>query len=436
MPQNMKRSGSTENEATGRAARREAAAMKHLLPLILLAGGAASASAAPPPPAPTTAQAPRSAPSFERPDGKVLHGAQIDALVERLMREGKVPGLALALIEGGRVRYLKTYGTRNAATGAPLEPDTILYGASFTKAVFAYYCMKLVDSGLLDLDRPIAAYLPKPLPAYDQYKDLAGDPRWRKFTPRMLLSHTSGMPNFRWLNADEKLDIKFEPGSRYAYSGEGMNLLQFVLEQGLGIDVGADMHRRVFEPLGMTRTSMTWREDFAGNSASGHDSAGKALGHKARRNVRAAGSMDTTIGDFASFLSAVARGEGLTARSRRELTRRQIRILSARQFPTDDPLTTRDNVGIGLGYGLGWGRFRSPFGPAFFKEGNGDGETNYALCLEREKTCLAALTDSERGNSIFQYLVEGLLGETRAPWKWEGYVPYDREVAAAPPTQP
>ena len=396
--------------------------MKSLLPLMLLAGSAASA--APPGPA--------AAPTFTRPDGRTLRAPEIDAAVERLMREAQVPGVALALIEDGEIRYVRTYGVRHSGTGAPMEPDTILYGASLTKAVFGFYCMKLVDAGLLDLDQPIADYLPRPLPEYENYRDLAGDPRWRAFTPRMLLSHTSGMPNFRWVNADEKLDIKFEPGTRYAYSGEGMNMLQFVLEQGLGLDVGADMRRRVFEPLGMTRTSMTWRDDFQANNASGHDAAGAPVGHNLRGNVRAAGSMDTTIANFARFLQATVRATGLSRRARRELTREQVRIRSVRQFPPDDPGTTDANDGVRLGYGLGWGRFETPWGSAFFKEGNGSGATNYVLCIERRRTCMAAMTNSERGNRIFQYLTEALIGETNAPWRWQGYVPYDREAEPRP----
>lgn len=402
--------------------------MKNHVALLLLAGCLAIPST------PAAAAAPHLPSVFQRPDGKSLSAEDIDVVVRRLMREGKVPGLALALIERGEVRYVKTYGVRNAATSAPLEPETILYAASLTKPVFAYYCLKLVDAGLLDLDRPIAAYLPKPLPEYEFYKDLANDPRWLRFTPRMLLSHTSGMPNFRWVNADGKLDIKFEPGRRYAYSGEGLNMLQFVIEQGLGLDVGTDMRRRVFEPLGMTRTSMTWRDDFLANNASGHDTAGKPVGHNVRRNVRAAGSMDTTIGDYARFLRAVVRGEGLSTRSRRELTREQVRIRSVHQFPTDDPTDTDRDDRIRLGYGLGWGRFVTPYGPAFFKEGNGSGATNYVLCLERQRTCMAALTNGERSQRIFLYLADALLGRTNLPWEWEGYVPYDREPggAAAP----
>jgi CubicO group peptidase (beta-lactamase class C family) len=369
---------------------------------------------------------------FHRADGRGLSPGRVDAEVEALMARARVPGLALALIEDGQVVYRRTYGVRDLSTGAPLERDTVMYGASLTKGAFAYMCMQLVDEGRLDLDRPIAEYLPKPLPDYEDYADLAADPRWRKFTPRMLLSHTSGMPNFRWLNANEKLDIKFEPGSRYVYSGEGINLMQLVLEEGLRLDVGAEMQRRVFDRFGMTRTSMTWRDDFAGNNASGHDEEGKSVGHNARRNVRAAGSMDTTLDDFSRFLAGMARGDGLSRRARRELVGEQILIAQARQFPSDDPTNAVGdaNSRIGLAYGLGWGRWRSPYGTAWFKEGNGSGATNYAICLERGRRCMLVMTNSARGQRLFCALTTALLGPVNMPCDWNGY-PREPE---APPT--
>ena len=128
----------------------------------------------------------------------------------------------------------------------------------------------------------------------------------RTLTFRTLLAHTTGFANYGWLEPDEKLRIHWEPGTRYGYSGEGINLAQFVLEQGLGLEVGAEMQRRVFTPLGMTRTSMTWRDDFEDNFVAGYDADGKRLGHKVRQRVRAAGSMDTTPADYARFLAAVA----------------------------------------------------------------------------------------------------------------------------------
>ena len=132
-----------------------------------------------------------------------------------------------------------------------------MYGASFTKAVFAYLVMQLVEEGVIDLDKPVYKYLEKPMPDYDKYKDLAGDDRYKLITARMLLAHTSGFPNWRWFNKDEKLDIKFTPGTKYSYSGEGINLLQFVIEIITKKEVGQMIEERIFKPFGMTRTSMT-----------------------------------------------------------------------------------------------------------------------------------------------------------------------------------
>ncbi|GAH37575.1 unnamed protein product, partial [marine sediment metagenome] len=134
-------------------------------------------------------------------DKRPLRGAALDAKAQQLMAAAQVPGLALAVIENGRIVHLRAYGERNVAERLPLEADTTMYAASLTKTMFAYAVMTLVDEGRIDLDRSIADYLPKPLPAYDKYADLAGDERWRKLTVRRLLDHTSGFPNFRFFTA-------------------------------------------------------------------------------------------------------------------------------------------------------------------------------------------------------------------------------------------
>jgi CubicO group peptidase (beta-lactamase class C family) len=370
---------------------------------------------------------------FRRLDGTRVSPAEIDRTVSELMSAARVPGLALALINNGRVVYVKAYGFRDVEKGLPLQTDTVMYGASLTKAAFAYMVMQLVDEGVIDLDKSIADYLPKPLPLYEKYADLAQDERWRKFTARILLAHTTGMPNFRFLNPDGKLDIKFEPGSRYGYSGEGINLLQFVIEEKTGKSVGDLMQTRVFDRFGMTRTSMTWRDDFLGNLAIGYDANGKALGHNARRNVRAAGSMDTTVADYSRFLAGVLRGEGISAKARAEMLKPQIAIHSTQQFPTLATATTHDNDAIGLSYGLGWVVYRSPrFGDVFLKGGHDDGTNNVGIAIERGKTGLVLLTNSSNGESMYKYLADRLLGDICLPWFWENYIPYDRPELRSP----
>jgi len=135
----------------------------------------------------------------KRLDGSTIKASEIDGTVEKLMKAAEVPGLGLALFNGGKVAYLKAYGVRDKEKNLPLTPDSVMSGASFTKVAFGYLVLQLADQHLLDLDRPVCEYLPKPLPEYPNYADLAGDSRYKRITARMLLSHTSGFANWRWL---------------------------------------------------------------------------------------------------------------------------------------------------------------------------------------------------------------------------------------------
>ena len=367
-----------------------------------------------------------------------LHAEALDREVQKYVGAARVAGLALAVIEDGRVTHLRAFGKRDVEHDLPLTTDTVMYAASITKTLFAYAAMTLVDDGRLDLDRSIADYLPKPLPAYEKYADLAGDERWRKITPRMLLSHTAGFANFRFFTRDGRYDpngelaIEFQPGSRFAYSGEGINLMQFVIDNGLRIDTGRLIQERVFDRFGMRSSSMVWRDDFAKNLAIGYDETGKPLGHKQRGGVRAAGSMDTTLADYARFLAGIVRCEGLSAKSCAEMKRAQIAIHSVQQFPTLSEDATTDNDGIGLSYALGAAVYTSPQGLAWFKSGHDDGTNNLALCLSERRDCVLILSNSSNGESTFKYIVDAALGPTCLPWFWENYIPYDRPELRSP----
>lgn len=348
----------------------------------------------------------------------------VDRHVREAMAGAGVQGLALAVIDEGQVAYTASWGVRNAAR-QPLTTDTVMYGASLTKMLFAYTVMGLAQERKLDLDQPIAAYLPKPLPEYvDQpgygpWQHLAGDERWRRLTPRMLLTHSSGFANFAFLEPDGKLRFHFEPGARYAYSGEGFILLQFVLERGLGIGVGAEMGRRVFDRFGMTNTGMTWRPAFSANLADGWDIDGKAQPHDARSRVRAAGSMDTTINDMARFTAGFMRGEGLAPASRTDMLRPQLPITTASQFPTLQAELPPPRRRPGLAAGLGVITFSGPQGAGFFKGGHNDTTGNMLVCLEKKRRCVVLLANDVRAEALFPGIVKRLLGETGMPWTWE-----------------
>lgn len=341
--------------------------------------------------------------------------------VRRLMAREGVEGLALAVIDRGQVRSVRTWGRRNVDRNLPLTPQTVMYGASLTKTAFAYMLLQLVDEGRLDLDAPLPALLPRPLPAYDSrpydFSDLAGDDRWRRLTPRILLTHASGFANFRWVEPDRRLRFHFDPGTRYGYSAEGYYILQLVVEQGLGLDTEAEMQRRVFGRFGMRNTSMLWRADFAANLADGYTVEGKMIPHDDRSRASAAGSMDTTIEDQARMWAGIVRGEGLSAASRAMLVRAQLPIASASQFPTLAPGQVAWPQQLAAGLGLV--TFVDRSGPAWFKGGHDDGTGNMVICLETGRRCVVMLSNDVRAERIYPELARRVLGETDMPWTWE-----------------
>ena len=357
----------------------------------------------------------------------------IDLRVHQLMANTGSKGLALAVIDEGRIAYIQAYGVRNAK-GEPLLTNTIMYGASLTKTVMAYATLQLVDAGKIALDVPFADDLENPLPSYGPdpvfpdkygpYQDLAGDGRWRKLTPRMALTHSTGFANFAFVEPDGKLRIHYEPGTRYAYSGEGFILLQFVIEhgkkeKGLGIEVGDFMQKNIFAPLGMARTSLTWRKDFADNLADGWNDKGNIEAHDQRSKVRVAGSMDTTISDLAKFAAALVNGRGLSSASRREMLKPGVHITTKTQFPTFQPdlpvALQRQDLYAGLGVVV----FDGPQGRGFYKGGHNGTTANTLVCIEAHKRGVLILSNDVRSEAGFGDLVRFILGDTGVPYEWE-----------------
>jgi CubicO group peptidase (beta-lactamase class C family) len=360
-----------------------------------------------------------------RPDGLILTHAAIDSLVKKLMDTARVTGLAIGILTDNRVNYIKSYGYKNKTTNLLNDTATSLYGASLAKPLFGYIVLQLVDSGLIDLDKPLYTYLPKPLPDYENYRDLEGDNRWKLITARNCLDHTTGFPNWRQFNpkGNGKIEMFFTPGERYAYSGEGIYLLQFVVEIITGRNLEELAREKIFVPFGMYKTSFLWQPSFENDYAVPHDENGIALPKSKRTKLNAAGSMETTIADYTRFMSAVMQGDRLSVKSKTEMLTPQISIYSKHQFPTLNNITTKKNKKIRLSYGLGWGLFFSPYGWAFFKEGHDEGWGHYTIQFPDKGFSLIIMSNSSNGERIFKELVEKIAGVT-IPWEWEGYTPY------------
>jgi CubicO group peptidase (beta-lactamase class C family) len=360
-----------------------------------------------------------------QPGGKQLSVENIDKLVTALMDSNRVAGLCLGIINENQPVYVQAYGYKNKEENERNDTATCFYAASLAKPLFAYIVMHLVDDKLIELDKPLYTYLPKPIPEYEDYKDLAGDDRWKLITARNCLDHTTGFPNWRWANphGNKKLEIFFTPGERYAYSGEGLVLLQMVAETITGKSLETLAVEDIFVPFNMYRTSFLWQPSFESDYAYGYDENGKRLKKNKRTKTNAAGSMETTIADYSRFISSVMQQKGISDESRKQMFSPQIKIYTKHQFPSLNTDTTQANQPIQLAYGLGWGLFKTPFGMAFFKEGHDDGWGHYVICLPDKKTALLIMTNSSRGEGIFKELVEKIM-EIEIPWEWEGYTPY------------
>ncbi len=363
--------------------------------------------------------------NIHRPDGKTITAASVDNIITQLMNAGEVTGLSIAIINNAIPVYTKSFGYKNKALHQLNDTSTSFYAASLAKPLFAYLVMQLVDSGLIDLDKPLYTYLPHPIPDYELYTDLKNDERWKLITARHCLGHTTGFPNWRQFNPNgsNKLEIFFKPGSRYAYSGEGLFLLQMVIEQLTGRSLEALAQEKIFKPLGMYRSSFLWQPSFEKNYAVGHDTNEDTIPKAKATSENAAGSMETTIADYTRFICAVLQGKSIAPASAKEMFTPQIAIHSKRQFPSLDTSTTNENDAIALSYGLGWGLFNSSYGKAFFKEGHIDGWTHYVIGFPATKQAFVIMTNSSNGESIFKELVEKLTGVS-IPWYWEGYNPY------------
>lgn len=371
---------------------------------------------------------------ISRLSGTTIARDSLTAKINQLMSDAQVHGLAVSLFNENSAIYQKTFGYRDFEHKLPLTDSTNIYGASLSKAIFSVLTMKLVEQGIIDLDTPLESYLPKKIHEYqplarwhDDFSDLASDTLYPKITARMCLAHTTGFPNWRWFEEDHKLRVKFPPGSRYQYSGEGMVYLQVILEKILNTDLESLAQEHIFKPLGMKDSGYRWYERFEKDFAYGHTSEGELYPKDTDNEPRGPSTLETTASDYTRFLQAVLQKKLISKASWAELFRPQIRIRSTKQF---GPLSKKDTTlydTIKLSYGLGWGLFETPYGFGAFKEGHGDGFQHYSVIFPQTGKGILIMTNSDNGESIFKELLEVALGDTYTPWAWENYIPYNQK---------
>jgi CubicO group peptidase (beta-lactamase class C family) len=316
--------------------------------------------------------------------------------VPDLMQKADIPGMSIALIRNGKLVWTGTYGVMNADTRKPVTPQTVFEAASLSKCVFAYGVLKLVDEGKLNLDTPLTKYLG------NNYG--VPDPRINLITARHVLTHSSGFPNWREFDNSKVLEIHFNPGEKWSYSGEGIVYLSKVVEKITGMELEDFMQQTVLKPLGMNSSSYTWLARYDSIKSYRHDNFGKVTGRTEKiaggleaikGATNAAASLATNAADYAKFIMAVLNGTGLKKSTLEQMLTPGIRVTS--KYPQ-------------LAWGLGVGLETLPDGAWFWHWGdNGDAKAFYMASVSG-KDAVVYFANGSNGLGIAREILADAVG--------------------------
>lgn len=325
---------------------------------------------------------------FKNYKGSRVSKDTLDIFLESKMEELNIPGLSVAIINDGKVVHQKVLGYANLKENIAVTEKTIFEGASISKSVFAFFVMKYVEEGKLDLDKPLYEYLP--------YPDIAHDERYKKITARMVLSHRSGFPNWRENEEDGKLRIKFEPGTDYEYSGEGYQYLALVLKEIEGTDwngLEAAFQEKVAKPLGMQNTVFIQTPYTIAHKAEPYDENANWLDwkndywyKKGKDKFVAAASLHSDPLDFSKWMVAVMNKELLAEESYAELFKHHSEL----------PKSGEDQYY----YSLGFISQDEPYQDLYFHSGNNEGFTCLYVLDVKQNWGYILFTNSEYGGQL------------------------------------
>jgi CubicO group peptidase (beta-lactamase class C family) len=344
--------------------------------------------------------------------------------VPRMMRIASVPGVSIGMTNGGSVTT-RAFGVTRAQDGEAVTGDTVFEAASLSKPVFAYLVHRLVAEGKLDLDRPLGGYLPLPNPA---------DAAARTITGRHVLSHTSGWRNWRF-NRGQQLTADFTPGTSWSYSGEGYYFLQRVVEHVTGQGILRLTQERIFDPLGMRRSSYMWRPDLDANRASPHSNRGVPRDSSAIQLARDLRSAPSSVnGPLSTWRQEEF--ERAAATIRKEVAPVPVSLVpnvagslltTANDYGTfvrhlwDDPILTRmmavqvqleEVLAWGLGVGL-----ETPGASgqtSFWHWGDNPGFKHFVVGDPATKRAVVVFTNGDNGRAIYERVVRRIRGDEPA----------------------
>jgi len=322
------------------------------------------------------------------------------------MDEAKVPGLSIAIIKDAKLFWRGVFGVKDNASREAVDNDTLFEAASVSKTVFAYAVMKLCEKGVMNLDTPLTKYTTE--------RFLEGDPRLDLITARHVLSHTTGFQN--WRSKDKPLQIRFTPGERFSYSGEGYYYLQSVVthltghvdrevssryEAGLEVfatDFDQYMRANLFEPFGMRASVYVWNDTLR-NYATPHDAEGKPSAKRKTRATTAArygaaGGLHTTPTDYAKFLIEVIKPKASDA-------------FRLGKGSLAEMLQPQAKINESISQALGWQIRHTENGDFIMHSGGNPGFAAFAVASVQRKSGVVIMTNSDNGHLVIDKLLLG-----------------------------
>lgn len=332
-------------------------------------------------------------------NGNYISKSKMDAFIKHQMDSLNMPGLSIAFVNDDKIVYHNALGVKNIETQEKVDDSTIFDAASMSKTVFSFFALKMVDEGLIDLDVPLYTYM--------KYPDIAYDERYKLITARMILSHSSGLPNWRFLdekgnyNPNNKLTIQFQPGTKFQYSGEGYEYLALVIAHLKGIqknELQGLMKKEIFDSLKMDNSSYVWNSYIEKNRVDGHFKGKLNSGYSSNAkdpDFKASSSLQTESKEFSNFLMAIINNKILSEKSYEEF----LKIQSV------SPATKNSKVHK---YGLGIVIEESDDGTNYSHGGDNLSNTALYMFNKEKKIGYVFFTNSENKERFNKNLLEFL----------------------------
>jgi CubicO group peptidase (beta-lactamase class C family) len=361
----------------------------------LLAGAGSLLAASPatrrkPAPARNAKPAAPIAPPPERPF------ARVELQIAELLARSRTPGLSIAIVQRNQVVYANGFGLANVAANKPVGPETVFQAASLTKPVFSYAALKLCESGRMGLDTPLSSYI--------AHARISRDPRAHRITPRMVLAHMSGLPN--WANGKRPLKMDFDPGAHFGYSGEAFNVLQEAVEKQSEQPLDELLTETVAMPFGLAESKFTWTDAFESTAAVGYEWDGTPVKSRSKpTEAMAASSLHTTARDYAKFM--------IVSLAQEQRAPEHLDYASERMM-----LSPQTRLAGPLAWGLGWALLLRDDGDIHWHFGDSRGYMSYAAMSRATGDGVVIFANGRHGLRVCHAVAKELLDNQDAIFSW------------------